>query len=338
MNRVAESRMWLLGRRRRFFTGVTILAFFLGVFCAVPVAHAGFGITPPYVRSDRLTRGSEYKQQINLVRSDPQDELKVDITLNIPDAQAWFTVDRGTEFIIPKGVTQMPIVITVKVPEKADFKQYKGAIRIRTASANVPTGGGVSIALGAQIDVDIKVVDKIFDFVVRQIRIADLEEGIQKWGLYFPGKIRFFMKIENTGNTEFGPTRVHFDIYDANGETLLESVDNTNKLEKIAPFAIKEIIAELPTRLSAGAYSVKYTVYKNKEVAQQGQINLSIAALGSVPGYEGYGFEGLSLADKLKVAAVLGVPLAILFIFTLALISYRKRRGKKKKANGNSSR
>lgn len=308
-----------------------------GVSSSPHVTLAGFGITPPYVKSDRLTRGTEYKQLINLVRSDPQEDLKVNITLNIPEAQSWFTIDRGNEFIIPKGVTQMPIVVSVHVPSDAEYKLYKGAIRIRTSAANTAPGGGVSIALGAQIDVGIKVVDKILDFNVRQVRVMDLEEGILKWGLLFPGKIRFFMKIENTGNAEFGPSKVHFDIYDSNMESLLESVDNTNKMEKIAPFATKEILAELPTRMHAGAYSVKYTIYKDKEIAQQGQVNISIAALGSVPGYEGYGFDGLSLVDKAKVVAVLGLPVFLFLILVLSTI-LRLRRRRKKKMNGYYSR
>ena len=306
------------------------IAIFLSVvgvlFGNVGVAFAGFGITPPYVNNMRLTRGTVFQQTIQLVRSDPTEDLTTDITMNVPGAEDWISIDRGTEFTMPKGVTSVPIVITVKVPANAAYKEYRGAIRVRTASSQAPVGGGVSIALGAQIDVDLKVVDKIYDFNVRQIRITDMEEGRVKWGLYFPGKIRFFMTIENTGNTDFGPTKVHFDIYDANQETLLESVDNTNSLEKISPFAIKEVLAELPTHLPAGSYIAKYTIYKNDQIAQQNTLNLSIAALGAVPGYEGYGFDGLSLADKFKVIGVVGVPLILLLIIILALISRRNRR------------
>ena len=144
------------------------------------------------------------------------------------------------------------------------------------------------------------------------------------------------MTIENTGNTDFGPTKVHLDIYDSNGENLLESIENTNKIEQIAPFAVKEVLAEFPTRLSEGLYTVKYTIYKNSDIAQQGQINLSIAALGTVAGYEGYGFDGLSLVDKLKVAVVLGLPVVLLILFITTLTLRRRRRSKK--MNGYSSR
>lgn len=325
------SVLWRHWRTRRLLP-LLMLALVVagGISGGAHVAKAGFGITPPYVRSDRLTRGTVYTQVINLVRSDPEEDLDVAVTLNIPGAQSWFTVDKGTSFVIPKGVTQMPITVTVTVPKDATYNEYTGTIRIRTSAPNVP-GGGVTIALGAQIDVDIKVVDKIYDFQVLQIRVADLEEGILKWGLFFPGKIRFFTTIQNTGNTTFGPTKVHFDIYDSNGENLLEQTDNTNKIEQIPAFATKEVLAELPTRLPQGEYQAKYTIYKNSDIAEQGEVTLSIAALGSVAGYEGYGFDGLSITDKLKVAAVFIAPVLLLVLLVAFIIRRRRRR---KKMNG----
>jgi hypothetical protein len=320
---ILTSRRFLFARYT--FLLLCVTTFFLG---HPGVAHAGFGISPPYVNNMRLTRGTVFEQKITLVRSDPTEDLKAEITMNIPGAENWFSVDLGQEFTLPKGVTQVPIVITVRVPKDAEYKEYKGAIRIRTSSTDVPEGGGVSIALGAQIDVDVKVVDKIFDFDVRRIRMADLEEGRTKWGLFFPGKIRFYMTIENTGNTEYGPTKVLFEIFDSEMETLLETTENTNKVEKIAPFTIKEVLAELPTRLPAGRYTAKYTIYKGEEIAQQNRVNVSVAAVGSVFGYEGYGFWGLSIADKLKAVGMIGVPLLLLLILIGILVA--KRRSRKK--------
>lgn len=304
--------------------------FFAALMLSLPhLANAGFGITPPYVNNQRLTRGTVFEQKITLVRSDPVDDLKTTITMNIPGIENWFSIDRGTEFIFPKGTTQLPIIVKVTVPEDADYKVYDGVIRIRTAAADQQPTGGVSIALGAQVDVDIEVVDKIYDFEVRRIRAADVEEGRRKWGLFFPGKIRFFMTVENTGNTEFGPTKVQFDIYDDQMESLKETTFNTNDIETIAPFATKEVMAELPTRLGPGRYAVKFTVFKNDEIAQQNQLVLTVAAIGSVAGYTGYGFDGLSMEDKLKVVAAILVPL-MLILLTVYIVMRRARRRKRR--------
>jgi hypothetical protein len=295
-------------------------------------AVAGFGISPPYVINDRLTPGAVFEQEIIIVRSDPLQDLKAEITMNIPGVEAWFTVLQGNSFILPKGKTQVPMVVRVNVPQDAAYEGHKGSIRIRTAPVDnkAPEGGGVTIALGAQIDVNIKVVDKILDFTLRKIRMADLEEGRTKWGLFFPAKIRFLMTVENTGNAPYAPTKVHFDIYDSEVETLLESVDNTNDIPLIKPYAIEEVIAELPTRLPQGRYTAKYTVYKGETVAQQGEVNVSIAAIGAVPGYEGYGIWGLSLVDKLKAIGVLVTPILLLIVLISILASRRKRRKRRR--------
>lgn len=311
---------------RTFSRTIIAILFLAPIVVNTGIAEAGFGITPPYVNNHRLTRGTVFEQKITLVRSDPSEDLNAEITMNVPEIESWISVDRGTQFLLPKGTTQVPIIIRVKVPDDAPYKQFKGAIRIRTASAATSTGAtGVTIALGAQVDVDVQVVDKIFDFDIRKIRISDLEEGRWKWGMYFPGMIRFFMTVENTGNTDFGPTRVHFDIYDSEMESLLESIDNTNKIEKLAPFSIREVIAELPTHLGPGRYKAKYTIFKNEDIASQNTIDVSISSIGSVAGYEGYGFWGLSTFDKLKVAAVIGIPILIIVCLLIVLIVKRKR-------------
>lgn len=324
--REATKEVAFFKRFARAPTTVAAIAAML-YLASAQVALAGFGVTPPYVNNARLTRGSVYEQRILLVRSDPVDDLQTEITITVPGAQEWITVDQGTKFIMPKGAAQVPIMVRVQVPQDAEFKEYTGTIRVRTAplTENLPAGGGVSIALGAQINVNLNVVEKIYDFEVRKIRIAELEEGRTLWGLYFPGKIRFYITVKNTGNVEFGPTKVCFDIYDSSQETMLERVCNTNKIKKVAPFATEEVVAELPTRLPPGSYTVKYTVYKNEEVAQQNQASMSILPVGTLPDYRGYGFDGLSLPDKIKAIAYVLVPLTLLVVIVLVVLRWRRK-------------
>lgn len=329
----------IIGRMNPAVSGLFLVRL-LGLLFAItalamlfPVStHAGFGISPPYVINDRLTPGAVYEQEIIIVRSDPEEDLKAEITKNIPGIESWFEIVQGDVFILPKGKLQVPMVVRVTVPPDAKYEAHKGAIRIRTSPVlnEAPKGGGVTIALGAQIDVNIKVVDKILDFVVRKIRMTDLEEGRTKWGLFFPAKIRFFMTVENTGNAPYAPTKIHFDIYDSEVETLLESVDNTNTLPLIPAYGTEELVAELPTRLPQGRYTAKYTIYKGESVAQQGEVNVSIAAIGAVPGYEGYGIWGLSVTDKLKVVAVFVIPLLLVLILIGILTSRRRKRRKRR--------
>ena len=110
---------------------VLMTAFF--VLMDGTTVYAGFGITPPYLRNDRLTQGSEFTQEIILVRGDPIEDLKAEITLNVPGIQDWITIDRGNEFLLPAGEKQVAMQITVRVPDNAAYERHQGSIRIRTA-------------------------------------------------------------------------------------------------------------------------------------------------------------------------------------------------------------
>ncbi len=291
------------------------------------VALAGFGITPPYVRNDALRPGSEYTQEIIIVRSDPTEDLNAELTLNLPGIESWFTFDRGMKFTLPKGESQVKMNVTVRVPDDAKLGDYRGNIRIRTSSPQLPTTG-VSLALGAQIDVLLSVKEEIYDFQVRRVELFEAEEGYKKWWLDFPGKIKFGIYIENTGNVPAGPDHITLEIFDADGQRSLETDANTNKVEQILPFATKRVFAYLPTRLPPGSYRVKYDIGKTKDIsAQKGELALSILPRGTITGYDDYGFDGLSMGDKLSIVLP-PTLLAGLFLLFLFLRRRRPRRSR----------
>jgi hypothetical protein len=291
-------------------------------FVLVHSVHAGFGVTPPYVTNTSLTRNSVYDQTIFLVRSDPTTDLKATISIDVPGVDEWFTIKEGTEFILPKGEQKVPMTVHVAVPDDADFKQYKGNIRIKTgAPDDQVAGGAVSISLGAQIDVDISVIDKqIEDFKVRKIGITDLNEGHKVGWLYFPGKIIFEMLIENTGNVPIAPSDVVFKIYDKSGVALLEETHKKGSIKEVNPFMTETVFAELPSKLPSGSYLGRFEIYNGDEVKLSGEVNLSILPFGTLQ-TAGFGFSGLSFVHKLSVI----VPILFIFI-SCFLIFVRVRR------------
>jgi hypothetical protein len=285
-------------------------------------ALAGFGITPPYVRNETLRPGSDFNQEIIIVRSEPEEDLKAELTVNTPGFESWITSDRGNSFVLPGGETQTKIRFSVRVPENAKLGDYRGTIRIRTTGVG-EQGSGVSLALGAQIDVFLRVRDEIFDFAVRRVELFDAEEGKRVLWLDYPGKVTFAMQLENTGNIPAAPYKVRFEVYDISGRQLLETSESTNKIREILPFATKRVEAYLPTHLPPGSYRVKYNVMKEKDSsAQVGELTLSIFPKGTISGYAGYGFEGLSLADKLTLI----LPVATMSIVIIAPVLGRKKR------------
>jgi len=216
------------------------------------------------------------------------------------------------------------MTVRVVVPENAEYKQYKGNIRIKTgAPDSTVAGGAVNISLGAQIDVDITVIDKkISDFKVRKIGISDLNEGHKFAWLYFPGKIKFEMSIENTGNVPVAPSDVIFRIYDRSGNVLLEETHKKGKITEVKPFMTESVIAELPTKLPSGSYLARFEIMNGDVSKLAGEVNLSVLPYGTLQ-EAGFGFLGLSLAHKLSVI----VPIVFVFVsFILVFLRVRKRR------------
>lgn len=303
------------------------IALLLFLVLGVDFALAGFGVTPPYVRNTSLTRNSVYEQQILLVRGDPTVPLKASVIIDAPEIFTWIEVLEGSEFILPKGEQKVPMTVRITVPKDADFKNYTGAIRIKTGAADDIVGSGaVNISLGAQIDVQLDVIDKqIKDFSVRKIGITDLNEGHKLGWLYFPGKIRFNMLLENTGNVDVSPSKVSFRIFDPTGTVLLEDVHNKGKIKKVAPYATEEVTAEIPTRLPVGTYIARFEILNDDEIKQEGEVNLNIRPYGTLQ-TAGFGFIGLSLAHQVSVILPI---LAVLFLLTLTVYRVRERRLKR---------
>lgn len=286
-------------------------------------AQAGFGITPPYVRNSSLTRNSIYEQQILLVRGDPNTDLVAEVSIDAPEIEEWLTIVEGTEIPLPAGEQKVPMTVRVKVPDRVDYGQYTGKIRIKTMPAGDSVRrGAVNISLGAQVDIDITVIDKVIkDFRVKRISVNDVEEGHKLAWLYFPGKITFKMAVENVGNVSVAPSKVLFKIYDRTGTVLLEETKNTNRFPKVEPFATEDMKAFLPTKLPPGGYIVRYEVYNDDEIKQQGELNMSILPYGSLQ-TAGYGFIGLSFAHKLSVV----LPILVIIIAVLYSIWYIRER------------
>ena len=305
------------------------LSFALLVFFVLgtPFSYAGFGVTPPYVRNTSLTRNSIYEQQILLVRGDPNVPLKASVIIDAPEIASWIEIVEGFEFPLPRGEQKVPMTVRIKVPDDAEFKNYSGAIRIKTAVSDEGLStGAVNISLGAQIDIQLDVIDReIKDFQIRKIGISDLNSGHKIGWLYFPGKIRFSMLLENLGNIDVAPSKVSFSIFDATGNVPLEDIKNKGSITKVAPYANEEVTAELPTRLPPGTYIARYKIYNDDEIKQEGEVNVNILPYGTLQ-LAGFGFIGLSLPHQISlILPVLAFIALVIFI----VFGVRERRLRK---------
>ncbi len=290
-------------------------------------ADGGFGITPPYVQNSELTRNSVYEQTIMLVRGNPDSDLTASIEVNVPGADEWITIEPGEEVFLPKGERQVPIVVKILVPNKADFGDYKGTIRVRTqpADGEATGGGAVSIVLGARINVNLSVIDRVIrEFEISSVKILDFNEGRKVWWLEYPGKMKFRMVLRNTGNVPVAPSKVTVDIYDSTGKKLLERTEHTNRIKKVDPFKTEEVFAELPSHLPPGNYRGEFVIYNGEKEVRSGNLSFNIRPAGTVAGDTGYGFMGLSLWHKTTIVG----PIVLTLLLIFSLIFYFSKRSR----------
>ena len=306
----------------------SLLAAVLVFVFSVETALAGFGITPPYVRNTSLTRNSTYEQQILLVRGNPNLPLVAEVQVDAPQIQDWIQIVEGNRIPLPRGEQKVPMTVRITVPSDAEFAEYTGRIRIRTVPPDGEvTEGAVNISLGALIDISLTVIDReIRDFRIRKISLSDLNEGRKVGWLYFPGKIRFGMLLENTGNVDISPSKVEFRIFDVTGNVLLEETVNKGRIPTVAPYSTGEIVAEIPTRLPAGNYIARFRILNEAEVKLEGEASMSILPYGTLQ-EAGFGFMGLSLPHKISVL----LPIFVFIILLLYLVYYRRLTRRKTK-------
>lgn len=267
----------------------------------LPVFHAqadGFGITPPYVTNNQLTQNSQYEQTILLVRSNPTEDLQANVKINVPGADNWISIDKGTQFVLPAGTQEQPMIVSVNVPSNAKLGNYTGNIQVVVSPLGGPTKGTVGITIGAQIDVNLSVVDsRSAKLAVRRVTMTNAEVGHTLWWMHFPGRVEFAMDLTNSGNIAGAPQKVVFQYQDYLTGNVLETEQNTNGLDSVQPFDAKTVTADMPTYLPEGSYHVFYQIFgvNGTDVLGQGNLDLSVLPPGTLAGYIGYDFWGLPL-------------------------------------------
>ena len=121
-----------------------------------PVAHAGFGVSPPLIKEDRLVKGISFERVIYLVQGNPDRDVPIELAVN-SDISGWISFPQGMPITIPAGVQQYPLVVRIEVPQDAELGVYKGDIRITAVPDKADESGEVAIALGGLVKIDITV-------------------------------------------------------------------------------------------------------------------------------------------------------------------------------------
>lgn len=228
------------------------------VLLAFPFLVSAFGVSPPFINQNKLVPGSHYEQVIFLSQGKPENNLEVTAEFETPpEIRKWFSVDKGSRFVIPAGVQQYPITVIIDIPENAELGIYHGFLRIRTTPPKTEgQGSGVAIAVGARVDINLIVGDEVFaDFVIKNLDILDIKEGE-------PPQI--VITLENIGNVSIAPERAALELFDKYGEIRLGFAQVEN-LPKTPSFKINTFTVKFPIdiKLGIGEYWANARIYKS---------------------------------------------------------------------------
>lgn len=276
----------------------------------------GFGVSPSSVSNKNLVPGSVFQEDIILVQSQPDVALNAVATVDAEKINSWFTIENGNNFVIPKGVQQFPMKVTVKVPPDATLGKYKGTITVNTA----PVGAqktGVSVVLGASVGVDLNVTDvKVSDFSIQSFQIPDVKKG---------SPIKFIIKVKNDGNVENGPTKVGLTFFDQYHDKQLGQQEEFIT-EKVPAFGVKDIAVEFPNNLDAGTHWADVNIYNGDSVIIDSKIVFNIAEqLAAKKLFVLPNFSTIPVWEYLLAVAII---IIIILVITIVIILRKKDENK----------
>jgi hypothetical protein len=298
--------------KRAAYRSVFVVAIFASFFLLpIAVTHAAFGISPPFLNADHLVPGAKYTQTIYLVQDQPDSNLNIVANLQIDQpASSWISLDQGTNFVIPQGVRQFPVQITIAVPSNAGLGVYRGNLTFTTMPESQ---GQVTIALGAQVAINMTVGTGTFEkYSVPLITLPDIQEGQDPV---------VDVKFENDGNVPESFDGATYELFDQYDNVRLAYIQKSNDFPVTPPFTISDYRISFPAGfyLGVGEYWGVVTFYKNGQVvaSQKGVFNVLKATFFN---------------KMVRLAESNWISLLIALIFVVAVVVYVIRTRKNRSA------
>lgn len=225
------------------------------------VSYAGFGVSPPLIREDKLVKGIRLDRIVYLVQGAPDREMQVELFVDSP-VKEWISFPQGNPVTIPQGVQQFPLAVQIAVPEDADLGVYKGVIRVTTVPEKADQAGEVAIAIGGVIDLDLTVGnDVIVDLDVRTIKILNIKEG---------DDARADVTVVNNGNVGAAPDAATFELFNKFGELRLAYAE-TESFSAVPAFSerVEHLSFPIDIHLAPGEYWGHVKVYKDNQLLNE---------------------------------------------------------------------
>lgn len=171
-------------------------------FRADETKAVGFGVSPPILKVNDMKPGEVYRETIAVLRSSANSRQRVNIDVLAPDIQSWITIEPSWSCIFAVGEFDLPIKLTIKVPQDAAPGKYDGNIYLSLQRDQETEGVGIRTA--ARVSIDMNVVSETKEEVTK---ISVSEDGepqnanltINDSDLYKRLRGRIVLQVESAG-------------------------------------------------------------------------------------------------------------------------------------------
>jgi len=248
------------------------------VFVVTSPVRAGFGVSPPYISSDKIRPGVRYEQTINLLRSNTESKLNLQMIIDAPEIADWVSFEGGDTTSMSIGKSNKKLTVYIDVPENADLGNYQGKVIVKTKSSD-DTGAMINISTGAEININFDLVDELYnEIVVKNASIADYSIGtgfISKIYAKFSKLLKIDLQLENIGNVDTSLSKVIIDIYDIKEREQLVSLSDV-EIDEVKAFETSQVEASFKAFLDVGQYWGNIKVYQGNKIIYTNKLAFTV--------------------------------------------------------------
>jgi hypothetical protein len=240
------------------------------LLCANHSLAAAFGVSPPWITNDNLKPDSHYVYVIDLSTNDPSQDMVVTSKVSgSPEVLQWITIKDKDNLVMPQGDQHTPMYVELNVPKDAKVGRYTGSISLTVAPRNL-NPNNVSILLGGNISVDLKVIDHdVTDFWVRSIAVQPITEG---------QPLTLVADIKNLGNIPVSNLEIKAQVLDYKAEKPVAEAAGGQLNRVIYPQTMDSAEIQMPVPdLKAGQYWVKVDAMKSGRSIYSNRLFLEVS-------------------------------------------------------------
>ncbi len=234
-------------------------------------AATAIGVSPSRVDAEHMSRGSHFEKTVYLSGATQDARISIEKEGEI---STWVSTDKSTGFIFPKGQQQVPVRISIDVPDDAANGQYYAYLKISSIPQGEPgLSNTVSVIPGVRIMIKVDVTgEQVTDYRIASISIVSSEQD---------SPLPIAIDIENNGNVMAIPKLLQLHVLDKSRTQDVYSANITG-IEGTEPHTRQTKTVLVENNLGPGEYWALIKIYDESGVIFSDERPFAVSEKGSL--------------------------------------------------------